>query len=231
MTEIATAAFWWGLAAVVWVNVILSCDNAVVIALAARSLPPRERRRAVAWGAGAAIALRIALTLVAVEVLRLPFLKIGGGLVLLWIAVRLMVPDGGEPGVRLEGRLVPAIRTIVVADLMMSVDNVIAVAAAAHGSVLRVVLGLAVSVPLVIAGAALLLKLIERYPLIVVLGAGILGWVAGGMLVTDPASEQWVSAKLPSLHIDWLGASWAEIAGAAFVIAAGGWRAIRAEHV
>jgi len=228
MAEFATAPFWWGLAAVIWVNVILSCDNAVVIALAVRALPPRQRRQAVFWGAGAALALRIALTLAAVEVLRLPFLKIVGGLALLWIAVKLLSPGGGDRAVEDAGSLMHAIRTILVADLMMSVDNVIAVAAAAQGSVPRLVLGLAISMPLVILGATLLLGLMERYPFIIVLGAGVLGWVAGGMLVTDPAAAQWIDANLQWVHIRSLGVNWAEIAGALLVVSAGRWRTTRA---
>lgn len=231
MEEIATAQFWWGLAAVIWVNVILSCDNAVVIALAVRSLPRRQRKQAVYWGAGAALALRIALTMIAVELLRLPLLKIIGGLALLWIAVQLLFPRGAGGVVKDTGNLMPAIRTILVADLMMSVDNVIAVAAAAQGSMTRLVLGLAISMPLVILGATLLLKLMERYPLITVLGAAILGWVAGGMLVTDPAAAEWIDANLPWMHIRALGASWAEIAGALLVVGVGRWLATRAARV
>lgn len=227
MAEIATAPFWSALAAVIWVNVVLSCDNAVVIALAVRSLPLRQRRQAVLWGAGAALALRIALTVIAVELLRLPFLRIAGGLALLWIAIRLLVPGEEDRNVpEADGRL-RAVRTILLADLMMSVDNVIAVAAASQGSLPGLVLGLAVSMPFVVLGATLLLKLMERYPVIIMLGAAILGWVAGGLLVTDPAVAQWIDGHLPWLRAGFPGASWAELAGALLVVSVGAWLARR----
>jgi len=233
MEEIATAQFWWGLAAVIWVNVILSCDNAVVIALAVRSLPRRQRKQAVYWGAGAAVALRIALTIIAVELLRLPLLKITGGLALLWIAVQLLLPRGAGSVVKDTGNLMPAIKTILVADLMMSGDNVIAVAAAAQGSMTRLLLGLAISMPLVILGATLLLKLMERWPIIITIGAAILGWVAGEMLVTDPVVAEWVDAQVlgvpwsdkPAGYLHWL----APAVGAIAVVVVGKWLAERAE--
>src|SRR5919206_1154874 len=185
--------FWIGLGVIIWVNIILSGDNAVVIALAARSLPKHQQKQAIFWGAGAAVVLRIVLTIVAVKLLEFPFLKIIGGVALLWIAMKLLVPEDEEEGeVEASSQLWGAIKTILIADLVMSLDNVIAVAAAAKGSIVLLILGLAISIPLVIFGATLLMRLMERYPIIITIGAGILGWVAGEMAVTDPVVAQWV---------------------------------------
>src|SRR5438477_410316 len=176
----ATPEFWVGLGVIIWVNIILSGDNAVVIALAARSLPKHQQKQAVFWGAGAAVILRIALTVVAVKLLEFPYLKLIGGAALLWIAVKLLVPEDDEgDDVEAHSHLWGAIRTILIADLVMSTDNVIAVAAAAKGSILLLVLGLVISIPLVVFGATMLMVLMERYPIIIVLGAAVLGWTAG----------------------------------------------------
>jgi len=217
-----TPEFWLGLGTIIWVNIILSGDNAVVIALAARSLPPRQQKQAILWGAGAAVVLRIILTVVAVKLLEFPYLKLVGGAALLWIAVQLLVPEEGDgDDVRSSSNMLGAVKTILIADLVMSTDNVIAVAAAAKGSVLLLVLGLIISIPLVIFGATMLMKLMERYPLIITLGAAILGWTAGEMGVTDPAVAQWVNTSAPWLH-------WgAPAAGAVLVVAVGTWLAKR----
>jgi YjbE family integral membrane protein len=229
LAEIQSAAFWHGLLIIIWVNIILSGDNAVVIALAARSLPEKQQRKAVAWGAGAAVVMRIILTIVAVELLKLSYLKIIGGLLLFWIAISLLVPEDGGENVDSSDNLFQAIKTILVADLVMSLDNVIAVAAAAKGSILLLVLGLAISIPLVIFGATLLMKLMERFPIIITAGAGILGWVAGEMLVTDPALVDWIKVNMAWMHIHTpLGEiSWAQILGVIVVIAVGKWLAAR----
>ncbi len=237
MAEILTAQFWTGLLAIIWVNIILSGDNAVVIALAARSLPPRQQTQAVIWGAGAAVVLRIILTIVAVELLKLPWLKLIGGALLLWIAVRLLVPeDGGEGDVESTDNLWAAIKTILIADLVMSLDNVIAVAAVAKGSLVLLILGLAISIPLVIFGATLLMKLMGRYPVIITIGAALIGYVAGEMLVTDPVVVEWFTANAHWM-IDFevfsiLGAklelSGAGLIGAAIIVAVGKWLAARA---
>src|SRR3954466_5417002 len=187
LEEVMSQAFWLGLAKIIGVNIILSGDNAVVIALAARSLPARQQKQAIFWGAGAAIVLRIILTLFAVALLALPWLKLVGSLLLFWIGVKLLVPEDDDPDIKASEHLMVAIRTILIADLVMSLDNVIAVAAAAGGSVLLLVLGLAISIPLVIFGATLLVKLMERYPVIITIGAGLIGWVAGEMLISDSA--------------------------------------------
>jgi YjbE family integral membrane protein len=190
---LASAEFWVGLAKIIGVNIILSGDNAVVIALAARSLPRKQQTQAIIWGSGAAIVMRILLTLFAVALLTLPWLKIVGSLLLFWIGVKLLVPEEDDAEIEASDQLLSAIKTILIADLVMSLDNVIAVAAAAGGSVLLLILGLAISIPLVIFGATLLLKLMERFPVIITIGGALIGWVAGEMLVTDPALEGWLT--------------------------------------
>src|SRR5438552_4439925 len=191
LEELATQAFWLGLLKIIGVNVILSGDNAVVIALAARSLPRAQQKKAVFWGAGAAIVLRILLTLFAVALLTLPWLKVVGSLLLFWIGVKLLIPEEGDDDIQASEHLITAIKTILIADLVMSLDNVIAVAAAAGGSVVLLILGLAISIPLVIFGATLLIKLLERFPVIITGGAGLIGWVAGELLVADVALKGW----------------------------------------
>jgi len=223
MAEVLTAHFWMGLLTIIWVNIILSGDNAVVIALAARSLPANQQKQAIFWGAGAAVILRIILTIVAVELLKLAYLKLIGGALLVWIAVKLLVPeDDDDDGIQSSSNLLGAIKTILIADLVMSLDNVIAVAAAAKGSITLLVLGLLISIPLVIFGATMLMKLMERYPIIITLGAAILGWTAGEMAVTDPVVAQWVNDHAHYLH--WI----APAAGAGIVVAIGKWLAAQA---
>lgn len=188
--DLTSAAFWAALGSIIWVNILLSGDNAVVIALAARSLPPHQQKKAIFWGSAAAIVMRIGLTIIALEMLKWPFLKIVGGLLLLYIGVTLLLDedDGGDQGKSSgDGSLAAAIRTILIADLVMSLDNVLAVAAAAKGNVPLLVIGLAISIPLIIFGSTLLLKVMERFPIIVTAGAALLGFLAGEMLLTDPA--------------------------------------------
>jgi len=211
--------FWIGLGEIIVVNIILSGDNAVVIALAARSLPERQRSLAVIWGSVAAILMRVVLTIVAVEMLRLPYLKIVGSVLLFWIAVQLLLPEGeGGEGIDGHDNLIAAIRTILIADLVMSLDNVIAVAAAAKGNMLLLVLGLAISIPLVIFGSTVILRLMDRFPAIVMLGAALLGFVSGEMLVTDPAwplaESHWLHEAIPA-------------GGAVLVVLIGKWLAQR----
>lgn len=180
--------FWIGLLKIVWINIILSGDNAVVIALAARSLPPNQQRMAVLWGSGAAVVLRIVLTVVAAKLLEMSYLQIIGGILLLWIGVQLLGEEAEEEGDGKEhGSLMAAVRTILIADLVMSLDNVIAVAAAAKGSMVLLILGLAISIPLVIFGSTLMIRLMERFPIIVTLGAALIGWVGGETIVSDVA--------------------------------------------
>jgi len=193
LEELASQAFWIGLAKIIGVNIVLSGDNAVVIALAARSLPERQQKLAILWGAGAAVVLRIILTVFAVALLALPWLKIIGGLLLFWIGIKLLIPEDGGDDIDASDNLIAAIKTILIADLVMSLDNVIAVAAAAGGSMTLLILGLAISIPLVVFGATLLVHLMERYPVIITIGAALIGMVAGEMLVTDPALADWMA--------------------------------------
>jgi YjbE family integral membrane protein len=202
MEEIATQAFWVGLAKIIGVNVVLSGDNAVVIALAARSLPPKQQTQAIVWGAGAAVILRIILTVFAVALLTLPWLKIVGSLLLFWIGIKLLVPEEDQADITASDNLMVAIRTILIADLVMSLDNVIAVAAAAGGSLTLLILGLAISIPLVVFGATLLVTLMERYPVIITAGAALIGMVAGEMLVTDPIAIDWMTAGIAGLQVE-----------------------------
>jgi YjbE family integral membrane protein len=197
MVDLASPDFWLALGKIIWVNILLSGDNAVVIALAARSLPPQQQKKAIMIGSGAAIALRIVLTLVAAQLLLLPYLKLIGALLLLYIGVTLLLPedesDDGGSGV--TSSMATAVRTILIADLVMSLDNVIAVAAAANGNVPLLIIGLATSIPLVIFGSTLLLKVIERFPAIVWAGAALLGFIAGEISVTDPAVVGWFAEQ------------------------------------
>jgi YjbE family integral membrane protein len=216
--------FWVGLGQIILINIVLSGDNAVVIALAARSLPRRQQKLAVFWGAGAAVAMRIVLTIVAVELLRYPYLKIVGALLLFWIAVKLLLPENGaDDEVESSDNLWAAIKTILIADLVMSLDNVIGVAAAAKGDLMLLILGLVISIPLVVFGATVLMKLMERWPIIITIGAGLLGWVAGEMIVTDPLIKEWVDASAAYLH--WVSPA----TGVAFVVLLGKWLAARGE--
>src|SRR5262249_55658448 len=222
LETLAAPEFWIGLGVIIWVNIILSGDNAVVIALAARSLPKHQQKQAIFWGAGAAVVLRIILTIVAVKPLAFPFLKLAGGAALLWIAVKLLVPEDEDDGeVAASTQLWGAVKTILIADLVMSTDNVIAVAAAAKGSILLLTLGLIISIPLVIFGATLLMVLMERYPIIITLGAAALGSTAAEMGVTDPAVADWVKAN--AHWLDWI----APAVGAVLVVALGKWLARR----
>ena len=215
MEFLHSADFWIGLVKIVWINIILSGDNAVVIALAARSLPPHQQRKAVFWGSGAAVVLRIALTVVAAKLLELSFLQIIGGCLLLWIGLQLLSDDGDDEGEsKSYGNLMAAVRTILIADLVMSLDNVIAVAAAAHGNIVLLVLGLAISIPLVIFGSTLMIKLMDRFPVIVVLGAALIGWVGGETIVSDTALHDYALAH-PALHYV------AAALGATFVVGIG----------
>ena len=232
LAEVQSVSFWHGLLLIIWVNIILSGDNAVVIALAARSLPPQQQNKAIMWGAGAAVVLRIMLTIVAVKLLTLPYLKIIGGLLLFWIAIGLLVPEDGGEDVDGSDNLFQAIKTILIADLVMSVDNVIAVAGVAKGSMLLLILGLTISIPLVIFGATILMKLMERFPVIITAGAGILGWVAGEMLVTDPSVVDGIKENMGWMHLHTpIGdISWAQIVGVVIVIVVGKWLAARKEN-
>jgi YjbE family integral membrane protein len=210
-----TSEFWIGLLKIIWINIILSGDNAVVIALAARSLPEEQQRKAIMFGSGAAVILRVALTVVAAKLLEVSYLQIVGGLLLLWIGAQLLSEDnedeGGEPT---QSTMGAAIRTILIADLVMSLDNVIGVAAAAKGSMTLLILGLAISIPLVVFGSSMMIKLMTRFPIVVTFGACLIGWVGGETIASDVALREFAAAN-PWLHYT------AAAAGALAVLAIG----------
>lgn len=198
--------FWLALGQIIIIDILLGGDNAVVIALACRKLPPEQRRKGIIWGTAGAIILRVILIAFAMTLLALPFLKFTGALLLVWIGVKLLAPDEeGHGDVQGSDKLLAAIKTIIVADLVMSVDNVIAIAGAAQNAgdhqMLLVTLGLLISIPIIVWGSQLVITLMERFPVIITLGGMLLGWIAGGMLVSDPAfanPDQWQwMLKLP----------------------------------
>ena len=224
-SDMGQADFWLALAQIIWINILLSGDNAVVIAMACRGLPHRQRVWGMILGAGVAVLLRILFTGIVASLMTLPFLKIVGGLALFYIAAKLLVPD--EPDcneTEAVQHLWRAVRIVAVADIIMSLDNVIAIAAAAGGNVALLVLGLAISIPLIVAGAAMIMSLLDRFPLLVWAGAALLGWISGQVIATDPVSAGYLNGKF--------GADVAHIveytmaaAGAVFVLVVGGsWR-------
>ena len=191
----ARPAFWLAAVQIMGINILLSGDNAVVIALAVRGLPPKERFWGMVLGAGAAAVLLIIFTGIVATLMQLPYLKVVGGLALFWVAIKLVTPeeDGAEDGTEAVEDLWRAVRVVVVANIVMSLDNVIAVAAAAKGNYLLLGLGLAVSIPVVIAGSALFLAIIERFPIVIWGGGALLGWIAGGLLPDDPMVAAYIS--------------------------------------
>lgn len=216
-----TSEFWFALVQIIIINIMLSGDNAVVIALACRSLPPKQQQRAIMFGSVGAIVLRIILTFFAVMLLNLPFLKLAGGLALLWIGASMLNSNNDTHGPDAHSNLAAAIKTIIVADFIMSLDNVLGVAAAAKDNVVLLVIGLGISIPLIIFGSQLILKLMERFPIIITLGAGLLGWVAGEMLVSDSFVSGWIEKNAVYLHY------LVPALGVAFVIFLGRWLASR----
>ena len=236
MDFLTSPAFWVALGQIIIIDILLGGDNAVVIALACRKLPPAQRTKGIIWGTAGAIILRVVLIAFAMTLLNVPFLKLVGAILLVWIGVKLLAPDDEAHGdIQGSDKLFAAIKTIIVADLVMSVDNVIAIAGAAQNAgehqFLLVVLGLLISIPIIVWGSQLVIKLMERFPMIITLGGMLLGWIAGGMLVTDPAfvnTEKWT--WLPKLGtMDAQGQAvisdtlyWtAHIAGALLVLALG----------
>ncbi len=222
------AEFWIAVGQIILIDILLGGDNAVVIALACRNLPARQRRVGIIWGAAGAIVLRVILITVAVALLQVPLLKLVGGVLLLWIGIKLLAPaDDGHDAEKLHGadRLLAAVKTIIVADFVMSFDNVVAIAGVAehadpgHRTGL-IIFGLLVSVPFIVFGAQIILKLLDRFPIIVTAGAALLGWIAGGLIVGDPA----VQPMLPAGDMLKYAAS---VLGAVFVVAVGRWLARR----
>jgi YjbE family integral membrane protein len=214
--EMLTSSFFWvTLGQIMMINIVLSGDNAVVIAMASRSLPPKQQKQAILFGSFGAIFLRIVLTFFAVMLLDLPYLKLIGAVLLAYIGIQMLIPEDSEEEIDGHAHMWSAIKTIIIADLIMSLDNVLGVAAAAKGNVVLLVIGLAISIPLIIYGSTFILKLMNRFPIIITLGGGILGWVAGEMLVTDPAISAWVDGQAHWLH------TFAPAMGALLVVAVG----------
>ncbi len=201
-----SGALWGALLAIIVANILLSGDNAVVIAMAARSLKPEHQKKAIIWGSAAAIIMRVVLTLVAIKLLSIPYLKVIGGILLFYIGVQLLTDGDDHADIKGHGTIGAAIRTILVADLVMSLDNVLAVASAAEqapeaAKIPLLIIGLALSIPLIIGGSTLLLKVMDKYPIIITLGAALLGYLAGSMIVTDPACAAWFKANVPSAEM------------------------------
>jgi YjbE family integral membrane protein len=222
--------FWEGLLKIIGVNIVLSGDNAVVIALASRSLPKHLRNKAIWLGAMGAVALRLIFSFFIVWLMAVPYIKIIGALLLLWIGVKMLVPEHGhdeEGGTNAGASVWGAIWTIIIADAVMSLDNVIAIAAAANGSITLIGLGLAISVPLIIYGSTLILHVFIRYPILIIAGAGLIGWIAGEIWLSDPAIAEWTHALIET-HGAWLEKASAAL-GAVFVVGLGKLIAARAE--
>src|SRR5215472_1943843 len=216
--ELFTTQFWVAVTEIIFVNILLSGDNAVVIALACRNLSQRARRQGIFWGVLGAIVLRVGLTLFAMTLLAYPYLKLVGGLLLLWIGIKLIAQeDADDHKVKASDRLLTAVWTIIVADLVMSLDNVMAVAAAAKGHWGLMTFGLVVSIPIVVIGAQVIMHLMERYPILILLGGGLLGYIAGEMAIEDPAVQPWIAENASEI------ANLIPLVGFAFVVAVGMW--------
>ena len=224
-TDMGHTAFWVALLKIIWINILLSGDNAVVIAMACRGLPHRQRVWGMILGAGVAVVLRIVFTAVVASLMLLPWLKIVGGLALFYIAVKLLVPeDEDKDEVEAVEHLWRAVRIVAIADIVMSLDNVIAIAAAAQGNVALLVIGLAISIPLIVAGAALVMALLDRFPILVWAGAALLGWIVGEVIVTDPVLHGYLEPRFGAAGFHYIELS-AAFLGAVLVLAVGGlWR-------
>jgi YjbE family integral membrane protein len=224
MEQFMTPDFWIAVGQIIMIDILLGGDNAVVIALACRSLPPAQRTKGILWGTAGAIVLRVVLIFFALTLLAIPYLKLVGALLLLWIGVKLLVPEDeeGHANIQASDKLWAAVKTVIVADFVMSLDNVIAIAGAAQAAggdhqMPLVIFGLLVSIPIIVWGSQFVIKLMDRFPLVITLGAMLLGWIAGTMAVTDPA----VQSYLPAGHTAGEPAAWvrysAGVAGAVLV--------------
>ncbi|WP_044874443.1 TerC family protein [Pseudomonas sp. LFM046] len=225
MEWLSEPVFWMALMQIIAIDILLGGDNAVVIALACRHLPEEQRRRAIVGGVAGAILLRIALLFFAMQLLALPYLKLLGAALLLWIGVKLLLPEDEQAHeVKAGASFFAAIKTIIIADAVMSLDNVLAVAGAAGGNLVLVSLGVLISIPIIVWGSQLVLKLMDHFPQVVLLGGGLLGWIAGGMAVTDIALVNWTPNEAWSKHL-------AAASGAALVMGTGLWLRTRASAV
>ncbi len=218
----ASSQFWVDVLKIIMIDLLLSGDNAVVIALACRNLPEAQRKKGILFGVGGAIGLRVILTFFAVSLLTLPYLKLVGGLLLLWVGIKLILPEEehGEKNIKADTRLLGAIKTIIIADFVMSLDNVLGVAAVAKGSFGLLVFGLLISIPLIAWSSQLVLKMIDRFPPIIYAGGALLGYVAGEMLVTEAVFAPIVETQH---YLHWL----VPVCGAVLVLAVGKWLAAR----
>src|SRR5580698_9776171 len=232
VNDLGRAAFWAAVLQIVFINMLLSGDNAVVIAMACRSLPQRERIWGMVIGAGVAVLLRLVFTGLVGRLMLLPYLKLIGGVALIYVAAKLLVPERTDRSkVEAVAQLWRAVWIVVVADIVMSLDNVIAVAAIAQGSILLLAIGLVVSIPIILAGAAFIMVLIDRLPVLVWAGAGLLGWIAGEVISTDPAISRYVIGKFGEPFAKQVELA-AAISGILLVIAVGGlWRQFQLSHV
>jgi YjbE family integral membrane protein len=196
-------AFWLAAGQIILIDILLGGDNAILIALACRNLSPEQRKWGIIWGTAGAIGLRIVLVVFALQLLALPYLKIVGGLLLIWIGIKLITDEGDDHGdIKASNKLLAAIWTIVIADLVMSVDNVLGIAGAAQGAqpshqLPLIIFGLLVSIPIIVWGSQFVIKLMEKFPVIITMGAALLGYLAGSMIVTDPAVADWFKANIP----------------------------------
>jgi YjbE family integral membrane protein len=239
MEQFLTPQFWLAVGQIILIDILLGGDNAVVIALACRKLPAAQRRAGILWGTAGAIVLRVVLIFFALTLLKIPYLKLVGALLLLWIGMKLLVPeDDGHGDIQASDKLWAAVKTVIVADFVMSLDNVIAIAGAAENAgeghqMPLVIFGLLVSIPIIVWGSQMVIRLMDRFPIVITLGAMLLGWIAGTMAVTDPA----LVGYLPLQEAARAGAAaeplaaWryaAGVAGAVLVLAAGRWLAARA---
>ncbi|HOX66396.1 MAG TPA: TerC family protein [Burkholderiaceae bacterium] len=229
MQALMTPEFWIAVGQIIMIDILLGGDNAVVIALACRKLPPAQRTKGILWGTAGAIVLRVILIFFALQLLSIPFLKLVGAILLVWIGVKLLLPEDEDGHAQVEGsdRLWGAVKTVIVADLVMSVDNVIAIAGAAETAggdhtMPLVIFGLLVSIPIIVWGSQLVIKLMDRYPVIITFGAMLLGWIAGSMAVSDPAVvNPEVLPQLPKLIVSDGVKYGAGAAGALLVLAIG----------
>lgn len=236
MEQFMAPEFWIAVGQIIMIDILLGGDNAVVIALACRKLPPAQRTKGILWGTAGAIILRVILIFFALTLLAIPFLKIAGAVLLLWIGVKLLAPDHDDDAhgnIAASDKLWAAVKTVIVADLVMSVDNVIAIAGAAQGAgqdhqMALVIFGLVVSIPIIVWGSQLVIKLMDRFPIIITLGGMLLGWIAGTMLISDPAVSNpqawtWVPKVPQTSTVSYI----AGTAGALLVLAIGKWVTVR----